>query len=106
VRHEALLAEPEATLRDVCAFIGEPFAPAMLDALPVPHADEPLGEREAAFVQAHAGVEMVAYGYALAPLPAPTGMLPRRLADAFRWQLGRLSWRRRTRHLPPSLAWE
>lgn len=106
IRHEALMADPETTLTKVCAFIDEPFVPAMVDALPAPLPSAPLGERQAAFIQAHAAAEMATHGYPLAPVPARPGMLPQRLADASRWQLGRLSWRRRTRHLPPSLAWE
>jgi hypothetical protein len=37
VRYEALTAEPEATLRQLCAFVGEPFdRTAMLEAAPAP----------------------------------------------------------------------
>jgi hypothetical protein len=105
VRCEDLGRDPEATLRELCAFLGETFEPAMVRALPAAPG-EPLRERDVAFVQAHAAAEMEAHGYPSRPVANPAAMLPQRLADASRWQLGRLSWRRRTRHLRPSLAWE
>jgi hypothetical protein len=104
VRHEDLLADPTMTLRDVCDFIGEPFVPAMVRALPAPVGGPP-AERDVAFVQAHAAPEMLEHGYALQPVMGRAGMLRGRLVDASRWQLGRLSWRRRTRHLRPWVGW-
>jgi hypothetical protein len=105
VRYEDLAGDPERTLREMCAFVGEAFDPALIGTLP-PSPGEPLAERDIAFVQAHASPEMRAHGYALRPVAGRAGMLPQRLADASRWQLGQLSWRRRSRHLGPSLAWE
>ncbi len=40
LRYEALVTEPEATLRELCAFIGEDFDPVMLDPSKAP-ADDP-----------------------------------------------------------------
>jgi hypothetical protein len=78
VRYEALLADRERVLRDVCAFVGEEFAPGMLtlegamrfgreeDEAEAQRDDRPraaLSPREVAFVQAYARREMAAYGY-------------------------------------------
>jgi hypothetical protein len=90
VRYEALVQEPEQTLRDVCAFVGETFVPGMLtfeDAMRF-GADELVGferraaattatgerasgvmsQRELAFIQAYAGREMCVHGYQLKPI--------------------------------------
>lgn len=94
VRFESLISQPEETLRDVCAFLGEAFAPEMLrmegalrhrDRLlngadwepgQIPVSPEYIGGfrgkialREIAFMQLHAGRKMQAYGYALDPMP-------------------------------------
>jgi len=37
LRYETLLAEPEATMRSVCAFLDEPYVPAVLTPNPVPN---------------------------------------------------------------------
>lgn len=93
VRYEQLAAHPEETLREICAFIGEAYAPEMLsmegastfrdeggnssygqrkpgvistDSIGRFH--EVLSEAETAFVQAHAGEEMREFGYAPVPL--------------------------------------
>jgi len=105
VRYESLLEDHEATLCAICEFIGEPFVKAVVESPPPPmEAAESLSPRELAFVQDRAAAELEAHGYALLPLTGGAAMLPQRLADASRWQLGRLSWRRRTRHLRPPLA--
>lgn len=90
VRYETLVTEPEKTLREICAFLGEEFTPAMLTMEGAPDFREKVlrgaygnsGERlistefigrfrrfvpgeEIAFMQAVAGKKMVAYGYAL-----------------------------------------
>jgi hypothetical protein len=105
LRYESLLEDHEATLRAICDFIGEPFVTAVVESPPPPmEAAEPLSSRELAFVQDRAAAEMQAHGYALLPITGGAGMLPQRLADASRWRLGQLSWRRRTRHLRPPLA--
>lgn len=77
VRYERLLADPAATLRAICAAIGEPLvqellsAPGALDAGGDERAEAPaaLSAGELAFTQRHAGREMRAYGYAPAPAP-------------------------------------
>ncbi|MBV9788483.1 MAG: sulfotransferase, partial [Chloroflexi bacterium] len=85
VRYESLIADREATLREVCDFLGEEFVPDMvtlenamrfsddprLDRVvaDVPESavgNVPLGavsRRELAFMQSYAGREMQAYGY-------------------------------------------
>lgn len=93
VRFEDLIREPEATVREVCAFLDEPFVPEMLG---MPEAEKhramlaegakgsdggaPLSEdfiggfrgripeRELAFIQLHAGTAMRRHGYELEPL--------------------------------------
>jgi hypothetical protein len=99
VRYETLLDDPEAGLRRICDFVGEPYAPDMISEMPPPEAIEPLPNREVAFIQDHAADEMRALGYALLHVAHRTGMLRGQLADASRWQLGRLAWRLRSRHL-------
>ena len=93
VRFETLVAQPEATLRDVCAFVGEGYTPEMLSMSAVPkHRNKLLhGEtlppgkspvsmeyvgrfrgkippREIAFMQLHAGRKMQTYNYDLESL--------------------------------------
>jgi hypothetical protein len=93
VRYEALVSQPEATLREVCAFIDEPYVPAMLTMEGAPdHRDkggnssfgrlEPgaistrsigrfrqvLSKSDIAFMQRQAGQTMVALGYSLDPI--------------------------------------
>jgi hypothetical protein len=90
VRYETLAAEPEATLRKICAFLGEDYTPAMLTMEGAPsHRDkggnssygkrEPgristnsigryrkvLSPREIAFMQVLAKQKMIAYNYQL-----------------------------------------
>jgi hypothetical protein len=118
VRYEDLVRAPEATLRTVCAFIGEDYAPAMLTMAGergIPEPKGPLTEayigryggavsaRELAFLQLHAGRAMRAYGYEPAPLDLAGARLRFALAD---WpaNLARmLAWRAREaalHHLP------
>ncbi|HEX6289296.1 MAG TPA: sulfotransferase, partial [Herpetosiphonaceae bacterium] len=93
VRYETLVEQPEATLRQVCAFIGEPYTPAMLTMEGAPaHRNrggnssygthtpgqisttsigkfrKVLSPRDLAFMQAYVGRQMRAYGYELEPL--------------------------------------
>ncbi len=88
VRFESLVSRPEATLRDVCNFLGETFAPEMLQMEGAPRyrdrllkgailepgqslvSPEYIGRfrgkiapRELAFMQLHAGHKMWMYGY-------------------------------------------
>ena len=104
IRYEALVDRREATLREVCAFIGEPFADAMMAGEAARRDAGVLPERDVAFIQRRAAPEIMALGYDMVPIAKRTDMLPQRLADASRWQLGRLSWRRRSSHLRPSVA--
>lgn len=90
VRYESLLADREATLREVCDFLGEAFVPGMVtleDA--IRFADDPrldrvtpaslkstgtaartgsVSSRELAFMQNYARQEMLAYGYTMQSL--------------------------------------
>jgi hypothetical protein len=93
VQYEALAQQTEATLRDVCAFLGEDYTPAMLTMEGAPsHRDrggnssygsrEPgristssigrfrkvLPARDLAFMQGYGHKEMVAQGYAIEPI--------------------------------------
>jgi len=104
IRYEALVDRREPTLREVCAFIGESFVDAMTAGEPAAYDIDPLPERDVAFIQRRAAPEMMSLGYDMLPVDSRGDMLPQRLADASRWQLGRLSWRRRSSHLRPSVA--
>ena len=91
VRYESLAQSPERTVRSTCTFLNEEYEPSMLmmDGIPE-HRDggnssferltpgtistrsigryqKVLTPREIAFIQAHAGKEMTAFGYDLAP---------------------------------------
>ena len=93
VRYETLVSQPEETLREVCAFLGETFVPSMmtmdgapnqrnrlLDGSSIGEGQAPVStdfiglfrERipsgEIAFMQMHAKSEMLAHNYALEPL--------------------------------------
>lgn len=93
VRYETLAAEPESTLRTVCAFIGEPYVPSMLAMEAVPELRQRggnssfgqyeagvistrsigryrtvLSQSEIAFIQLLAGRKMARYDYAPEPL--------------------------------------
>jgi hypothetical protein len=83
VRYEALMADRERTLREVCAFVSEEFVPEMLtlegamrfgpEDQEADHVREgrpraALSQREVAFVQSYAGRGMAAYGYQPRPL--------------------------------------
>jgi Sulfotransferase family len=104
IRYESLIDRREPTLREVCTFIGEPFVDAMADGEPAGRDAGALPERDVAFIQRRAAPEIMALGYEMLTIATRTDMLPQRLADASRWQLGRLSWRRRSSHLHPSVA--
>jgi hypothetical protein len=109
VRYEALLAEPERALREVAEFLGEGYSPAMAAAEPLTrrvanaapgasHQAEPTA-RDVAFIQERASAELEAMGYALVPLVPRAGIIRDRLVDTSRWQLGRMAWWKRSRHL-------
>lgn len=67
VRYEELMAEPEATVQAVCAFIGEDFVPEMIHAFDSTAAQPAVAAHERAdqFIQAHAQREMAGLGYRL-----------------------------------------
>ena len=88
VGYERLVREPEATLRAICAFLDEPFVPAMLSMAGERGLPEPKGPlsaayigryrgavppRELAFLQLHAGRAMRACGYELTPVRLAPG---------------------------------
>ncbi len=108
VSYEALLAQPEPVLREVCDFIGEDYSPAMGTAEPLTrrvaaaldarHVEGPT-PRHVDFIQERAADELRAMGYARMPLAPRAAMLHDRLVDASRWQLGRMAWWKRSRHL-------
>lgn len=118
VRFEAMVTQPEATLREVCAFLGETFMPEMLSMAGAPQQRDRLlqgadlipgqcpvspnyigGYRgkvpqwELAFMQLYAGRKMKRYGYTPEPLALS---LPERL----RFALG--TWPNQTARL---VAW-
>lgn len=93
VRYETLTSQPEETLRDVCTFMGEEYAPEMLSMEGAPRllekgSNSSYGRRQAgvistdsvakyrkvltkpeiAFIQSRAGKKMLALGYPLDPL--------------------------------------
>jgi hypothetical protein len=109
VRYETLVRDPERTMREVCAFVGEEYAPAMLtlegamrfgredDEAREQHDDRAraaLSPREVAFVQAYARRGMAAYGYQTRPVRLSLGDrllfycvdLPANLARAAAWR--------------------
>ena len=118
VRYEALLAEPEAELKRVCAFIGEAFDPAMLRyaeqadrmvpawekswharlAGPVDRSNAgkwrtQLAPEQIALLQAIAGRELTAFGYALVPVELSAAARARVHAECVRYQALQLaSW--------------
>jgi hypothetical protein len=69
VRYEDLRGRAEETLRQVCAFIGEPYSPALLpdptlwDSDPYPRGESAVGARTAVYIQRHAAAEMAALEY-------------------------------------------
>lgn len=94
LRYEDLAARPEETLRDICAFIGEPYDPRMLamegasdfrdaggNSSYAPHAAGTistssigryravLAPADIAFIQDQAATEMARHGYASEPVP-------------------------------------
>jgi hypothetical protein len=102
VRYETLAGQPEETLREICAFIGEEFSPAMLgmdgaelfrdaggnssygghevgriSTKSIGRYRKVLSQREIAFMQQYARREMIAYAYQFDPIQfsARDGML-------------------------------
>jgi hypothetical protein len=98
VRFETMVEKPEETIRDVCEFLGEEFAPAMLSMHDAPkHRDRLVGdsvvsssvvplstehigryrgrvpEPEIAFIELHAGRIMEMYGYTAEALDPSRG---------------------------------
>jgi hypothetical protein len=98
VRYESLAQQPEATLREICAFLGEDFVPEMLhmqgaeafrdeggnssfeqhepgtiSARSIGRYRKYLKPQAIAFIQQVAGQEMLAYAYSLDPIDLPGG---------------------------------
>ena len=108
VRYEALCSDPEATLREVVAFLAEEFDPAMMSALTDVAIDDPhrrvvfAPNRQrmmSGFIERHASEQMLAHGY---PVLADTSTASRRTSWAFVDRLcdeaGMAMWR--TLHTP------
>ncbi len=112
LRYEDLARHPEVTLREICAFIGEPFEPRMLamegasdfrdaggNSSYEPHASGSISTSsigryrsvltgsDIAFIQDAAAAEMRRHGYAPDPAPLAGGRLGYRLT---RWPLNRI----------------
>lgn len=111
VRYERLCADPEATLRDVCAFIGEDYEPGMAEALrgTVPDdaadADDDVARGSDAvseFVERHAWWQLLDHDYAVAVDARRRKLslsfylidLPCNRAGIAMWQLARSNGRR------------
>jgi hypothetical protein len=115
VSYEELLAEPERVLRAVCRFIGEDYATRMAEVEPLtrrarmsetPPESSPGGRlmRDVALVEERAAEEMGRMGYDRMPVAPRAGIIRDRLVDASRWQLGRMAWWKRSRHLGRNAA--
>lgn len=94
VRYEDVVADPERVMRELCAFIGEGYDPAMLSTTPVSTADKPwflrshdalskdrlgawqgqLSPNDVRLIEAGAGPLMKAMGYELSESPASAAL--------------------------------
>ncbi len=110
VPYESLLAEPERVLRALCDFLGEAYSPSMAEVDPLAlrasqrglrpdPAGDRLSPRDVAFIEERAGDEMRAMGYDRMPVAPGAGIIRDRLVGTVRWQLGRVAWWKRSRHL-------
>lgn len=68
IRYESLIAHPDETLRQICAFLGEPFVPEMVAAMDkektaVSPTTSSLTKQEIAFTQSVTRRQMLALGY-------------------------------------------
>ena len=101
VRYEQLASRPQQTVREVCAFLEEEYVGTMTDAIRSVTFDSQGGtggfaaqasSGERAFVEAHAGRELLAFDY---PMPGPTsrgnGSAP--LADRRLDRAAMVAWR-------------
>ncbi len=80
VRYETMVSQPEETLREVCAFLGEEFTPVMftpngrighkgpISTEFIERYRGVISKREIAFMQMYAGRDMLAFGYRLEPI--------------------------------------
>lgn len=130
VRFESMVTQPEATIREVCAFLNEEFLPEMLTMSSAPKHRERLSRgagdvaptaspvstdfiglyrhnvprQELAFMQRHAGQAMLAHGYALEPLHFSAGEWAHFWAVTWPLNLARLaawrSWEAMQQNLP------
>lgn len=118
LRYETLAAKPEATLRELCAFLGEPYAPEMLTMESAGYLTDKggnssygqrergvistssvgkfrkvLGPGEIVFMQRFAGREMRSYGYELEPIRLTGGEAARYAAAGLPLNVARmLAW--------------
>lgn len=123
VRYEALASDPEGSLREICDFIGEPFAPEMLsmDGAPafrdqgsnssygrrdpgvistgsIGRYREALSHGQIAFIQWAARREMASFGYEREPVRlTPTGRIRLVLRDLPVESVHLVAWRARER---------
>lgn len=91
LRYEAFVAEPEQTLETVCAFVGEPYHPQLLEDVafePGPGPQDPVvAGVDGRFVRTVAGDLLASLGYEPPPTPPPVpwpraaGRLARRSVD-------------------------
>jgi len=91
VRHEDLCADEEATLREVCAFLGEDLEPSML-APPAPPARCARSSGSERFIEAVAGAVMADRGYVTTPTSTSSWR-----SDLVEWPANRLAltaWQR------------
>ncbi|MGH9215236.1 MAG: sulfotransferase family protein [Acidimicrobiales bacterium] len=121
IRYETVVSAPEQSMRDVCDFIDEPFAPEMLSLQGAPQFSgrgsnssygqrapgtitttsvgrfrDVLSPRQVAFVQRLAGDQMAHFGYEPDPVPLPPGGWVRFAVETVPLETARLlAWRAR-----------
>jgi Sulfotransferase family len=121
IRYESVVSAPEQTMREVCDFIGEPFAPEMLTMQGAPEFSgrggnssygerapgaitaasvgrfrDVLSARQVAFVQKVAGDLMAPFGYEPDPVPLPAIGWARFVVETVPVETARmLAWRAR-----------
>jgi hypothetical protein len=113
VRLEDLLTDSERTLRSVCAFIREPYAPTMLETVAggaslrragIGRYVDELDARQVAFIERRAADSMARLGYHSTAGPLQGWSRARfGLFDSPRWSIGAALWQvQRRRHRAPS----
>ena len=116
LRYERLCADPEAALREMCAFIGEDYEPTMAEALSRARLDagsRPSGEAQSArdavdvIVERYAGPLLRAFNYSCAFDTRPRSMSPSsHPIDLLCSRVGAALWRvaRSARRVAPEVA--